>query len=240
MKTILNKIFLTAGIAVAAVCAAQADGDMNNLGSTNYPMLSAQQFVWDAALAGRKEIRFSEIALDESQDADIKKFAKRMVTDHSKANAGLIKIADEEGLAYPETNTFSMDDTNWNTASTPSSYTIAVQNIKQGQLLMATNMQDAVDYQSIRYLQSLSGEQFDQAYLNDMVADHAKAVDLFASASSNLDDAKLKKFAGKTLPTLRKHYMMVQDLAGKHGGDTMQNNNWQNPTNNPPRTGTGL
>jgi putative membrane protein len=232
----LNKMFLAAGIAVAAMGAARAD----EATSTTHPMtLPAQQFVWDAALGGRKEIRLSEIALEKSQDADIKKFARRMITDHSKANASLMKIADEEGLTYPATNTFSTDDTNWNNTSL-SGYTIAVQNIKQGQLLMmTTNMQDTADYQAIRSLQSLSGYQFDQTYLDDMVTDHAKAVDLFASASKGLTDAKLKKFAGKTLPTIRKHSMMAQDLANKHGAVIMQEK-FQNTTNSPPRSGTRL
>jgi putative membrane protein len=58
-------------------------------------------------------------------------------------------------------------------------------------------------------------DQFDRVYLDDMVQDHVSTVCEFESASQSLSDEKLKKFADKTLPTLRKHLQMARDLDAK-------------------------
>jgi predicted outer membrane protein len=62
----------------------------------------------------------------------------------------------------------------------------------------------------------LPGDQFDQAYLTDMVQDHLQAVKEFDVAGRTLADAKLKKFTEKTLPTLSKHSRMAQELSDKY------------------------
>ena len=50
-----------------------------------------------------------------------------------------------------------------------------------------------------------SGNEFDKAYVDQMVDDHKKTVSLFEDASKNAKDADIKAFVDKTLPTLRKH-----------------------------------
>lgn len=59
-------------------------------------------------------------------------------------------------------------------------------------------------------LQKLSGEEFDRAYMKEMVSDHKKDVAEFQKQSKNGKDAEVKAFAAKTLPTLEKHYKMAQ------------------------------
>lgn len=58
---------------------------------------------------------------------------------------------------------------------------------------------------SIADLNSYSGADFDKEYMDLMVNDHQKAVDLFEDAAENAEDAELKAFAAKTLPALKKH-----------------------------------
>lgn len=48
----------------------------------------------------------------------------------------------------------------------------------------------------------LSGEQFDQAYMKDMVKDHKKDVSDFTRESKAAHDPDVKQFAADTLPTL--------------------------------------
>jgi putative membrane protein len=211
MKPIIwKKIVLALGISSLTI---PAFADENSPTNQPPPMLTSQQFVSDAAVGGMKEIFLSEAALDESTNADIKSFAKRMVRDHTAANKKLMKIAQEEGFNFPPTNTFSADDPNWSNPLITNP-----ENIKGAQMLTMTNFPYLTDYVDVKRLQSLNGDQFDQAYLSDMVNDHAQAVNEFEMASQSLTDPKLKKFADKTLPTLQKHSKMAQELNDKYNG----------------------
>jgi putative membrane protein len=69
----------------------------------------------------------------------------------------------------------------------------------------------------ILLLKSKSGSSFDKAFAEDMVSDHKKAVELFTKASTDLDDADLKAFAEKTLPTLKHHLEAAEKLAESVG-----------------------
>jgi putative membrane protein len=68
-------------------------------------------------------------------------------------------------------------------------------------------------------LKSLKGADFSSRYDKDQVSGHKDAVSLFERYSGSGDNPKLKDWAGKTLPTLRHHLEMAQDLtAGKTVG----------------------
>jgi len=68
---------------------------------------------------------------------------------------------------------------------------------------------------ALDHLNSLSGAEFDKAYMEHMVADHEKDVAEFEKASTGATDADLKAWAGKTLPTLKEHLQMAKDVKGK-------------------------
>ena len=67
----------------------------------------------------------------------------------------------------------------------------------------------------IELLKAKSGKSFDKAYAKQAVSDHKKAVALFEKASTDLDDADLKAFAEKTLPTLKHHLEEAEKLEAK-------------------------
>jgi putative membrane protein len=54
--------------------------------------LDAQMFVQKAAVGGMFEVQASQLALDKSSDAHIKKIAQMMIDDHTKANDKLKSI----------------------------------------------------------------------------------------------------------------------------------------------------
>lgn len=62
-------------------------------------------------------------------------------------------------------------------------------------------------------LEKLSGEQFDRAYMTDMVKDHKTDVAEFAQESKNAKDPAVKSFAQETLPTLREHLKEAEKIA---------------------------
>lgn len=53
-------------------------------------------------------------------------------------------------------------------------------------------------------LSARSGTEFDKIYMEKMVEDHEKAIELFNSVTNNTS-ATIQDFAEKTLPTLQKH-----------------------------------
>jgi putative membrane protein len=60
---------------------------------------------------------------------------------------------------------------------------------------------------------------FDHDYMQQMVKDHEKAVELFRTASSDMTlDSDLRSLAKKTLPTLEEHLADAKKLEAKMGG----------------------
>jgi putative membrane protein len=55
-----------------------------------------------------------------------------------------------------------------------------------------------------------SGHEFDQVYMDMMVEDHHKAIDLFQQEAKSGKDADLQTFADETLPTLQEHLQVAQ------------------------------
>ena len=55
----------------------------------------------NAAKGGMMEVEWGKLAAQNGQNADVKKFGNRMVTDHSKANSELMALAKEEGVSLP-------------------------------------------------------------------------------------------------------------------------------------------
>jgi len=77
--------------------------------------------------------------------------------------------------------------------------------------------------QEADHLKTLSGASFDRAYAQAMVKDHRKAIKMFGMESQNGTDADLKQFASATLPALKEHMQMAEQIAGSgsnQGGST--------------------
>jgi putative membrane protein len=66
-------------------------------------------------------------------------------------------------------------------------------------------------------LAKLTGKSFDQAFAKQMVDDHTKTIAKFEDESKNGADPEVKAFADDTLPALREHLKMSQDLQTKVG-----------------------
>jgi len=64
--------------------------------------------------------------------------------------------------------------------------------------------------QNIDDLQKKSDKDFDKAYINLMIDDHKKVIDLFEAESKNGSDADIRAFADNTLHTLRMHLAEAQ------------------------------
>lgn len=150
---------------------------MMNLNGTD--TASSQDTFWTkAAQGGIAEVELSRVAAAKSQNADVKNYAQKMITDHTKANDELKTLAAKKNVTLP-TET------------------------------------DAAHKAKLQELQNLSGAEFDREYVNTMVDDHQKTVDLFEKQSNDNSDPDLKAFAAKTLPTLKSHLDMIKNIQGK-------------------------
>lgn len=136
---------------------------------------TAQEFVTKASVAGMFEVETSNVALTHSSDADVKAFAKQMVTDHTAAGNTLKTIAAKEGLK-PAT-------------------------------ALDSNHQEKLDE-----LKTASKDDFNDTYISLQEDAHDDAVSLFGDYAKNGDNAALKQFAAKTLPTLEKHKAHIEKL----------------------------
>jgi putative membrane protein len=244
MKSNWNKIILTIGVCSFTVAVAIADQQMqavseqtNNLAGTDTnnwrtkPILS-QRFVWMAATTDKKEIHLGELALQKSDNSNVKSFAQRIISDHKDSWEKLQTIAEKEGLKFPGTNVVAprMNE-QWDTNSAdmenpalerqdmdspPHLASLLVSNADNS----LVNKQMAVDWDS------LSGVDFDRAFVKHMVAGHEEAIREFEVASASLQDSDLKEYADNTLPVLRDHLQMAQNLESQ-----IVNSSYSNPTN---------
>ena len=59
-------------------------------------------------------------------------------------------------------------------------------------------------------LSNLSGAEFDRAYMEEMVKDHKKDIAAFEKQAEHGQNAQVKEWAKKTLPTLKEHLNLAQ------------------------------
>lgn len=69
----------------------------------------------------------------------------------------------------------------------------------------------AADQQHIAELQKMPANEFDKHYINMVVKEHVRALDMFKSAST-LGDHPLQNFAARSLRVLEEHFKAAKDL----------------------------
>jgi putative membrane protein len=74
---------------------------------------------------------------------------------------------------------------------------------------------DATKQAQLDSLKTATTADFDQKYIAAQEADHSEAVALFQKEADTGDNALLKDFAAKTLPTLQGHMQKVKQLEAK-------------------------
>jgi predicted outer membrane protein len=142
----------------------------------NQPNAATRDFVQKAAVGDMYEVQASKMALDKAQNDEFKRFAQRIVDDHTKASDELKSlVGNMQGIQVPN----SLDDKH------------------KGM---------------IDQLRSASGARFDQLYRTQQISAHEEAIRLFEGYARNGENAQLKQFAEKTLPALREHRQMAQNL----------------------------
>ena len=189
---------------------------------------SAQSFIPTAAQAGLKEIELSRLALTKARNAEVKSFARMMVSDHSKNHQELQTLAFSKNITIPGTTSMGASGTIGNASGSGTTDNTAG---AQGKNNTGTNPDNttgsgnnpgttgtmwnapslAADLAS---LQNLSGSEFDRRYIALMVQDHEQAVALFTGASQS-SDSQVKAYAVKSLPVLKSHLASARRINNK-------------------------
>jgi putative membrane protein len=74
------------------------------------------------------------------------------------------------------------------------------------------------DQSALKKLEKASGAEFDRAYIEQMVKDHEKALQLVQDAAKNAKDPELKQAAAKAAPEIKQHLDMAKQVANKKSG----------------------
>ena len=142
--------------------------------------------------------------------SDTTEFAQK-ATDDGKAEVALARLA-LKNSQNPQVKEFAnMMIRDHTAANEQLEKIIAAENIR------LSNKPDDKVTDMEQKLATLKGADFDRAYAKHMVEDHQDAVDLFEDYSKDGENAKLKEFAAKTLPTLREHLAKAKMLEEKMG-----------------------
>jgi len=73
---------------------------------------------------------------------------------------------------------------------------------------------------NVSQLQNLSGDQFDKAYMSMMIQGHQKDVIDFQSQSQSANSSQVRQLAGNSLPILRQHLTLAQQVGSQVGATT--------------------
>ena len=92
-----------------------------------------------------------------------------------------------------------------------------LQTVSKGKGLQIPSSRSAMHKATVeKFQQQDAGKNFDRAYMEQMVADHKAAVELFETAADDEKlDLDLRSYAKRILPTLRDHLKQAQTIQSK-------------------------
>ena len=103
----MKRLPLTLGLALLLVCGVGAQqrtkdrADDRAKDKDEFSNVSDQNFVAKVAVGNVAEVQLGRLALTQTTNPDVRKFAQRLIDDHTKANQELAKIATTKGIALP-------------------------------------------------------------------------------------------------------------------------------------------
>jgi putative membrane protein len=163
-------------VLLSSAAFAQSVGEKTGVNSSLGISPTTADFVKEAAISDMLEIESSKIA-QQKGNADEKKFAGQMITDHTKTSSELKSMVGSGDVK----------------AEIPASL-------------------DSSSQSKLDKLRNAKPEDFAGQYDPMQVSAHKDAVSLFERYAKGGDNAKLKDWAGKTLPALQHHLEMAQNM----------------------------
>ena len=141
------------------------------------------KFVALALVGGLGEVQISQLAAENASSAEVKQLAERIVSDHATLNTQLQALADEHKIAEDGT---------------------------KGTPPLEVSPEDKEVYEA---LSRLTGDEFDRAYIEHLVAKHQTDIALYREEIESGEDKEVKSLAEQALPVLEEHLQLAQTLA---------------------------
>lgn len=138
-----------------------------------------KEFVQKAVQGNLAEVQMGQLALQKSNNDDVKQFAQKMVDDHTKLEDQMKQVAQQLKVKAPDS---------------PSS--------KQKS--------------AMKKLQALNGDDFDKAYIKEMVKDHEQDDKAFKEEAKNSPNPGMKQVVGQDEQVINHHLEMIQQIAQKN------------------------
>ena len=104
MNQTLGKILYVAGVTTFCTflaCWAVLAHQENTQSATRQTRAADEEFAKKAAQGSMAEVKFGQLAEEKAQSEEVKKFGKRMVEDHTKANDNLKEAAMKDNIQLP-------------------------------------------------------------------------------------------------------------------------------------------
>ncbi len=134
------------------------------------------------------EIQMAELAKKNAQSKDVKKFAARMIKDHTSL--------DKQGSDFAKKHNITVGDDQIPKDAAHQA------DMKKGMDMMAK-------------LQGLQGAPFDQAYMSAMADGHGEALAMVQAAHGKATDKSMKKLLGSAEKVIASHKKEADKLAAK-------------------------
>ena len=152
----------------------------NNVGAPEPGLVSPEDrvFLKSALEGGMFEVQLGQLALQKSNNADVKAFAQKMVDDHTKMGDQMKTMAEQIGVKLPKEISKK-------------------------------------DHATMAKLQALSGEEFDKAYMEDMVKGHKTDLNEFQIEADGGSSPPVKDVANRGAQLISQHLQMAEQIDRK-------------------------
>jgi len=148
-----------------------------------------KSFVEKAAMDNMFEVKAGQLAEQRAMSPQVKQFAQRMVTDHTRANQELMALARQKGWQVPT----ALDQ-------------------KHQELFTRLQNGGRSGNQPAAGGTGAAAGQFDRQYMEMQLKGHEKDVREFEKATQQAKDPQLKSWAQKTLPVIQEHLQMAKQI----------------------------
>ncbi|NQX53208.1 DUF4142 domain-containing protein [Pedobacter panaciterrae] len=150
--------------------------------------ITADQFLQQASISGINEVSMGNLGLKRAQDSKIKDYAQVILNDHMVINAEIKALAKRKNIKLPDSMSIPINSMQTRVDTALSSPSVKQADTSTNKTIVA----DSVE------------ANFDSGYMQMMIKDHQKAIDLFTQGSQN-KDPDIQTFCLKYLPVLKRH-----------------------------------
>lgn len=137
--------------------------------------------------ANEMEMQMGELAKEKGHNTQVKIYGDRLYRDHFAADQQVVAFAHSKGIVLSEPK--------------PTTVTEA--------------QHDNEDKATMTQLQNLTGDAFDETFVQSMKKGHSETIHMLTSAENELADKDAQGLIKKLLPILKEHYTLAEHLDQK-------------------------